>query len=52
MTVEIIFACLPVAIFTDRRALLRHVEEEVRRSSEILLAMSVVTFRPFVFLIN
>jgi hypothetical protein len=52
LTVQIVFACFPVAVLTDGGALLRHVEEDVRGSSEILLAMSIVTFTPFVLLIN
>jgi hypothetical protein len=52
LTVQIVLTCLPVTIFADGWAFLRHVEEDVRRSSEILLAMSIVAFAPFMFLIN
>jgi hypothetical protein len=52
LAVQVVFAVLPVAVLTDVGALLRSVEEEVRRSSEVLLSMGVVAFTPFVFLIN
>ena len=52
LTVQIVFACFPVAVLTDGGALLRSVEEDIGRSSEVLLSMGIVAFTPFVFLIN
>ena len=52
LAVQVVLTRFPVAVLTDGRAFLRHVEENVRGSSEILLAMGVIAFTPFVLLIN
>lgn len=48
IAVQLVLARLPAPVFTDVRATLRVIEEEIGRSSKVLLSMRVVTFRPVV----
>ena len=48
VTVELILAVLPAAILTNMWASFWVVEEQIGRSSKVLLPMRVVTFRPVV----
>ena len=48
VAVELVLAVLPAAVLRDMRASLRVIEEEVRRSSKVLLPVRVVAFGPVV----
>ena len=48
VTVELILTVLPTAILTNMWAPFRVIEEQIGRSSKVLLPMRVVTFRPVV----
>ena len=48
VTVELVLAVLPAAILANMWASFRVIEEQVGRSSKVLLPMRVVTFRPVV----
>ena len=48
VTVELVLAVLPAAILTNMWAPFWVVEEQIGRSSKVLLPMRVVTFRPVV----
>lgn len=48
VTVELVLAVLPTAILTNMWAPFWVVEEQIGRSSKVLLSMRVVTFRPVV----
>ena len=48
VTVELILTVLPTAILTNMWVPFRVIEEQIGRSSKVLLPMRVVTFRPVV----
>lgn len=52
LAVEVVLAVVPATVLVHEGALVRVIEVQVRRSPEVLLAMSVVALRPFVLLVD
>jgi hypothetical protein len=52
LTFQIFFARFPAAIVIDVRTPFRVIKIAKRRSSEVLLSMSVIAVTPFVLLVN
>ena len=52
VAVKVVWALIPVAVLLHVRALFKRADKiEVRWSPEVLLPVSIVAFRPFVFLV-